>query len=131
MSETLDRYVEVISAKQGQPGAMRIQDLLNKTIATKATLRSPANNDIPVPDGTLQNHIQRRLQELGGMSAYVILRIVDKTPLSPPIEVPIPERPDNKPYSDEELFELAKKAAKEKGVPFGSIRIATNQTDKK
>lgn len=123
MSETSDPYVEIIPAKRGQPGAIRIQDLLKKNIATRATLRSPTNNNIPVPDGNLQNHIRRRIQELGGMSAYVILRIVEKTPLIPPIEISIPRRPENNPYSDEELFELAREAAKAKGVPFGTVRI--------
>jgi hypothetical protein len=64
--------IEIQSAKQGEMGAYTVRELASLPIAAQPAVESGITGElIPVPDGSLREHLRRRLQELGGEDAYV------------------------------------------------------------
>jgi hypothetical protein len=72
-------WIEILQKQPGEVGAMRLRDLASASVAVEQTLTCPVcGTAIPVPDGNLRNHLQQRVSELGGESAYVGFRIAHK-----------------------------------------------------
>jgi hypothetical protein len=101
-------WIEIVSKQPGELGAHRLRDLAKGPIASQPTLTClVCGTIVPVPDGNLRNHLQRRTNELGGEMAYVTFRIVHQpnVPLPPGTIVSRPFRLQTPNISEEELME--------------------------
>jgi hypothetical protein len=115
-------------ASKGDSGALRIRDFLELPFADDVTLKSPFGNiDIPVPDGSIRQHLMRRLDEFGGMDAYVTLNIAS---VSFHVEVPIE---GNKPRTPEEMDAMMRRELETRGlrsihVPISGSNLPTGRS---
>ncbi len=83
--------IELESANKGDPGAFSVKDLASQPIAAQATIRSTITGEaVPVPDGSLKEHLRKRAKELGGDEACVTFTI---RYIPAPGEPPRPARP--------------------------------------